>query len=125
MEKLENTILLVEDTDSIVLLFKHLIKKAGYEIIACKTGIEALEWMKNNVPVLVLLDISLPDIQGDEILKRIQAMDHYNDVPVVAVTAIAREGDKEKYLGMGFHGYIPKPIDNTGFITQIQQYIKK
>jgi two-component system, cell cycle response regulator DivK len=124
MEKLDNTILLVEDTDSIVLLFKHLIQKAGFTLIACKTGMEALEWMKSKVPILVLLDISLPDIQGDEILKKIQKMDDYKGIPVVAVTAMAREGDREKYLNMGFSGYIPKPIDNVSFITQIKQFIK-
>jgi two-component system, cell cycle response regulator DivK len=125
MEKLENTILLVEDTDSIILLFKHLLRKAGYTVETCKTGNETLEWMKNNVPIVVLLDISLPDISGDEILNKMHAMEHYKDVPVLAVTALAREGDRERYLEMGFSGYIPKPINNATFVTQIQQFIKK
>ncbi len=124
MEKIGNTILLVEDNDSIVLLFKYLIRKAGYGLETCKTGAEALAWMKDKIPVIVLLDISLPDISGDEILKKLRTMDHYKDVPVLAVTAIARDGDREKYLDMGFNGYIPKPINNATFISQIQQFIK-
>ena len=125
MEKLENTIFLVEDTDSIIMLFQHLVKKAGLSMTVCKTGNEALAWMQNNVPSIVLLDISLPDISGEEIFKKMRAMEHYKGVPVIAVTAIARQGDKERYMEMGFDGYIPKPINNETFVTQIQQFIKK
>lgn len=125
MEKLDNAILLVEDNDPIILLFQHLIKKAGFALTVCKIGVAALDWMKNNVPSIVLLDISLPDISGEEIFKKMKEMEHYKGVPAIAVTAIARQGDKEKYLEMGFDGYIPKPINNETFVSQIQQFIKK
>ena len=71
---------------------------------------EAVEGLPDNVPDLVLLDISLPGMDGTEVLAWIRAQEELVDLPVIALTAHAMSGDREKYLGMGFNDYLTKPI---------------
>jgi CheY-like chemotaxis protein len=124
MDILPNSILIVEDNDSICKLFSFLLKKAGYNPTIFTTGKECCNWINNNLPIIVLCDISLPDMSGVDVLEHIKKLKHTEKLSVIAVTAIARSGDKEKYLKLGFDGYIPKPINTTTFVSEIQKYIK-
>jgi CheY-like chemotaxis protein len=77
-------------------------------------------------PDLVLLDISLPDMDGTEILQRIRADATLSSLPVIALTAHAMTGDREKYLAAGFDDYITKPIvDETQLFNSIERLLKK
>jgi len=77
----------------------------GYE-----TGTEALEGMKKEKPDLVLLDISLPHMDGPEVVRKIRLDPDLGKIPVIALTAHAMSGDREKYLAIGFNDYVAKPI---------------
>jgi two-component system cell cycle response regulator len=125
MEVTSNTVLIIEDNESISKIFSFLLKKEGYSIVFCKTGKEAFNWIDNHLPIIVICDISLPDMNGEEVLAYIKKLEHTVDLPVLAVTAIARAGDKEKFLNMGFTGYISKPINTATFVSEIQKYLKK
>jgi len=73
----------------------------------------------------VLMDIQLPDIDGIEALRRVRADDRFASVPVVALTAQAMEGDRERFLAAGFDGYLSKPVDISDFVTTVKRYCEK
>lgn len=81
-----------------------------HEISEFETGAEAVQGLEEANPDLVLLDISLPGMDGTEVLDWIRAHDMLHDTPVVALTAHAMAGDREKYLALGFDEYVTKPI---------------
>jgi CheY-like chemotaxis protein len=124
MNVLPNTILIIEDNESISKLFTFLLKKSGFGTTVCATGKEACDFIDANLPTIVLCDISLPDMNGEEVLAHMKTLEHCKELPILAVTAIARTGDKERYLGLGFTGYISKPINTTTFVSEIKKYIK-
>ena len=102
-------IAVVEDNLDNRLLVEALLEDE-YEISEYETGAEAVEGLPGNVPDLVLLDISLPGMDGTEVLEWIRSQDEFVDLPVIALTAHAMSGDREKYLEMGFNDYLTKPI---------------
>jgi len=91
-------------------LIIRTILEDQYEILEFSSGIEAIEGFRSNKPDVVILDISLPEMDGTEILRRIRDDSQLNDLPVIALTAHAMVGDREKYLAAGFNDYVAKPI---------------
>ena len=73
-------------------------------------------------PDLVLMDIQLPDIDGVEALGRLRADERSATLPVLALTAQAMEGDRERFLAAGFDGYLSKPVDIAEFVTTVKRY---
>ncbi len=116
---MENTICVVEDNLPIRKLFCTLLKKSGYEVSDFGDGKTALEWLKNNRPILLLCDILLPDMNGGEIMKFVRELPYGKEVPIVAATGFAQLSDREKFLEMGFDGYISKPINTAIFVQEI------
>ncbi len=102
-------IALVEDNPDNRLLIQAILEGV-YEITEYETGLQAVEGLKNEKPDLVLLDISLPEMDGPEVLENIRADETLRDLPVIALTAHAMAGDREKYIMAGFNDYITKPI---------------
>ncbi len=100
---------IIEDNPDNMLLV-HVLLEGKYELKEYENGFDGLEGMKENIPDLILLDISLPGMDGIEVLKNIRADDHLRDLPVIAFTAHAMVGDREKYLAIGFDGYLTKPV---------------
>ncbi|MEJ2206244.1 MAG: response regulator [Gemmatimonadota bacterium] len=102
-------IAVVEDNPDNRLLVNTLLEDL-YEISEYETGVEAIEGLSRDPPDLVLLDISLPEMDGTEVLEWIRQQPDLASLPVVALTAHAMSGDREKYLAMGFNDYVTKPI---------------
>ena len=99
----------VEDNPDNRMLVQALLEDR-YEISEYETGVEAVEGLPDNVPDVVLLDISLPEMDGTEVLAWLRGRDDLRDIPVIALTAHAMAGDREKYLSIGFNDYVTKPI---------------
>ncbi len=118
-----NTIVVIEDIDTITKLFTILLKKAGFSVVSFATGESAVEWMKTNRPTLVLCDIMLPGMTGVDVLRTVRTFPHGKDLPMIAVTALAMDGDRENLLASGFTDYIPKPINSATFVSQITAHI--
>ncbi len=116
-------IAVVEDNpDNRLLVFALL--EDQYEICEYEDGISALAGLRVNRPDLVLLDISLPHMDGSEVLTRIRADDELKSLPVIALTAHAGSADRERFLAQGFDDYVTKPItDETILINAIQRLI--
>ena len=87
-----------------------------YAITTYGSGEEALEGLRERVPALVLLDISLPEMSGEEVLTRIRLDERLRQLPVVALTAHAMLGDEERFLRYGFDGYVSKPIEDESVL---------
>lgn len=100
----------VVDDNSDNRLIIRTILEDQYEILEFSSGIEAIQGFKKSKPDVVILDISLPEMDGTEILRRIREDAELHDLPVVALTAHAMVGDREKYLAVGFNDYVAKPI---------------
>jgi two-component system, cell cycle response regulator DivK len=102
-------IAVVEDNPDNRLLVNAILEDS-YEISEYETGVEAVEGLAGNPPDLVLLDISLPEMDGTEVLAWIRHQPQFRELPVIALTAHAMAGDREKYLAAGFNDYVTKPI---------------
>lgn len=116
-------IAVVEDNPDNRLLVQ-VILESQYEIDEYETGFAALEGLQRQKPDLVLLDVSLPEMDGTEVLQRIRADEKLRDLPVIALTAHAMAGDREKFLGAGFDDYVTKPIvDESLLLGAIEKLI--
>ncbi|MFH1737785.1 MAG: response regulator [bacterium] len=113
----------VEDNPDNRLLVQAMLEDR-YEIIEYETGREALEGLNKEKTDLVLLDISLPEMDGTEVLRKIRADENLRDLPVIALTAHAMDGDREKYLQAGFNDYVTKPIvDEQVLVDAIERLL--
>ncbi len=115
----------VEDNADNRLLLQAILDGL-YDVTEYENGIDALAGLAADLPDLVLLDISLPGMDGNEILTRIRADDALRRLPVIALTAHAMSGDREKYLAHGFNDYITKPIvDESLLLNAMERWIAK
>ena len=116
-------IAVVEDNPDNRLLVQVILEPL-YLVVEYETGFAALAGLPNEKPDLILLDISLPEMDGTEVLRRIRATPELQKIPVIALTAHAMSGDREKYLAAGFNDYVTKPIvDETLLLNAIQQQL--
>ena len=116
-------ILVVEDDETNMYLIRFILEKNGYEVIEAREGAVSVELAVKEKPVLILMDVQLPDIDGLEATKRIRASEADGDIPIIALTSFAMAGDREKALAAGCTGYIEKPINPETFIAQIEKYL--
>jgi len=113
----------VVDDNSDNRLIIRTILEDQYEILEFASGIEAIEGFRTNRPDVVILDISLPEMDGTEILRRLRDDPQLHDLPVIALTAHAMVGDREKYLAAGFNDYVAKPIlDMSVLFSTIERW---
>ena len=116
-------IAVVEDNPDNRLLVSAILDDL-YELDEYETGVEALDGFRQSRPDLILLDISLPEMDGTEVLERVRNDEALRAVPAIALTAHAMAGDREKYLGLGFNDYVTKPIeDETVLLEAIEKLL--
>lgn len=116
-------IAVVEDNPDNRLLLSAILEDV-YRIDEYESGPEALEGLLRSTPDIILLDISLPGMDGLEVLQAIRADEKLQHLPVVALTAHAMAGDREKFLGAGFNDYLTKPItDEALLLSAIQRLL--
>jgi two-component system, cell cycle response regulator DivK len=115
-------ILVVEDNERNMRLFCDVLQASGYRTLEATTGESAVEIALEHAPDLVLMDIQLPDIGGVEALARLRADARGAFLPVLALTAQAMEGDRERFLAAGFDGYLSKPVDIPSFVATVKEH---
>ncbi len=118
-------ILIVEDNTASLELMSYLLAASGHALERCRDGKSALEALQRRLPDLVLCDIQLPRLSGYEFARALRADPSLHGVPLLAVTALAMRGDREKALAAGFNGYIEKPIQPETFVAQVEAYLPK
>ena len=110
-------IAVVEDNPDNRLLVQAILEDR-YTLSEYETGAEAVAGLGTDLPDLILLDISLPEMDGTEVLAWIRQQDALKNTPVIALTAHAMAGDREKYLRAGFNDYVTKPIVDESVLTE-------
>jgi two-component system cell cycle response regulator DivK len=115
-------ILLVEDNEKNMKLFRDLLQATGYRTLEATTGSQAVELAVEHSPDLVLMDIQLPDIDGVDALIRLRADERTASIPVLALTAQAMRGDRERFLAAGFDDYVPKPVDVAELVATVGRH---
>ena len=116
------TILIVEDYEDTRQFMKFLLEGYGYEVLEAADGSEAVEALKCNCPDLILMDISMPVMDGIAATKAIRNFKAGAEIPIIAVTAHSRELE-QKVLDAGCNELIEKPIDFEAFETVLHQYL--
>jgi len=116
-------VLVIEDNPNNLELLVYLLQAFGHQVHAAKEGSEGIEQFHREKPDLVLVDIHMPRMDGYEVLKRLRSNRESEGVPIVAVTALAMVGDREKLLSSGFDGYISKPVDPENFVGKVQEFL--
>ena len=111
----------VEDNPDNRMLVQALLEDR-YDLTEYETGVEAVRGLPDAIPDVVLLDISLPEMDGTEVLAWMRTQEALKDLPVIALTAHAMAGDREKFLSIGFNDYVTKPIiDEDVLIEAIER----
>jgi two-component system cell cycle response regulator DivK len=117
------TVLIVEDNELNMKLFRDLLEAHGYQTSGTSNGIEALDLVRKLSPDLVLMDIQLPQVSGLEVTRWIKDDPELRAIPVVAVTAFAMKGDEERIREGGCEAYLSKPISVGKFIETVRRFI--
>ncbi len=120
---MKKRILIVEDNDLNLKLFRDLLTAHGYDTLETKDGLEAIMLTRNEKPDLVLMDIQLPEISGLDVTRRLKADDTIATIPIIAVTAFAMKDDEEKILAAGCEAYISKPSSILPFLNTIRRFL--
>jgi CheY-like chemotaxis protein len=118
-------ILLAEDNEANITTFSSYLKAKGYRILSATDGQQAIDLAKAEHPDMILMDIQMPVIDGLEAIKQIRFDHNLADIPIIALTALAMEGDREKCLAVGANEYISKPIKLKQLILLIQRLLKR
>lgn len=117
-------ILIIEDHRESSELMSYLLSAHGFVVKAAEDGPSGVEMAAAEVPELILCDINLPGFDGFEVARRLRGDERLRGVPLVALTAVAMVGDRERVLAAGFDGYISKPIDPQTLLGEIEHYLK-
>lgn len=116
-------ILYIEDNPQNMRLVRKILKHAGYDVIEAEDGASGLKVAKDEMPDLILMDVNLPDIDGLEVTAELKKDDVAQNIPIIALTANAMVGDREKALEAGCDGYLPKPINRQELLNIVQEFI--
>jgi len=118
-------ILIVEDNPLNLELASDLLEASGFEVICAQSGEAGIKLAQEAQPHLILMDLSLPGMDGVEATKALKANSQTSHIPIVAVTAHAMKGDEQKALAVGCEGYITKPIDTRMFPVLVLQHLQR
>jgi len=114
-------ILVADDNTASRELIREVLEMSGYDVVEAADGQDAVSTARENTPDLVLVDIQMPRLDGYGVLRELRADPRLSGLPVVALTAFAMQGDRERALDAGFDGYITKPVE----IAALRQEIKR
>jgi len=121
MEK--SLILLAEDNEANIITFSCYLKAIGYQVEIARNGREAIDLTRSCKPDLILMDISMPGMDGLEAIKQIRLNPNWINIPIIALTALAMPGDRERCLEAGANEYLTKPLKMSSLLSTIKQFL--
>jgi len=116
-------VLVVEDDLMNMRLAQHILEVEGHTVLKAATAHEALAQVESTLPDLILMDVQLPDMDGMTVVRILRENAITRDIIILALTACAMKGDRERMLRMGCDGYISKPIDIQDFINTVRRFL--
>jgi CheY-like chemotaxis protein len=119
------TILIAEDNATNRELLREILEARGCAVLEACDGQQALSMLEQNPPDLVLMDIGMPIMDGYASVRKIRQNPLFTSLPVVAVTAYAMQGDREKILASGFDGYLAKPVNSRSLAEELDRLLAK
>ncbi len=108
---MKERILVVEDNPQSMRLIEMLLRTKGYTLLKATDGEEAMDIATTQQPDLIIMDIQLPKMSGLEVTRRLRQLPAFSHIPIIALTAYAMKGDKEKFIEAGCNAYVSKPIN--------------
>ncbi|NTV53343.1 MAG: response regulator [Candidatus Firestonebacteria bacterium] len=117
-------ILVVEDNELNMELVRDILRAYGYRVGEAFNGQACLNYLEQEIPDLILMDLQLPDVNGYTLVQKLRTDVRCQTLPIVAVTAFAMKGDREKAMNAGCTGVIMKPIDTRAFPRQVEAYLR-
>lgn len=118
-------ILYIEDNPQNMRLVRKMLSVGGYDMFEASDGESGLEMACETKPDLILMDINLPDIDGMEVTKRLKAMPEMSHIPIIALTANAMYGDRERFTGAGCDGYLAKPVTKNELLNTVAHFLEQ
>jgi len=118
-------VLVIEDNPESLDLMVYLLKTFGHVALTARDGLDGIEAARREHPDLILCDIQLPGADGVEVCRQLKKDPVLRGIPLIATTAYAMVGDREKLLDQGFNGYMSKPITPQTFVDQMTPYFRK
>ena len=124
-KQMKKTILIIDDDTRNIFALTAVLKSRGFQVLSAAEMTDAFSILENNDSIaIILMDMMMPGMDGYEAVKHIKKADGFKNIPVIAVTAQAMTGDKEKCLSAGADDYISKPVDVDALINTLKTYIK-
>lgn len=118
------SILYVEDNPSNIIVVERIVESLGYQLLLAQDGQTGLSMARSELPSLILMDVGLPDMTGLEVTGILRGEDATRNIPIIAVTAHAMNGDRERCLAAGCNEYLSKPFKVKELTNMIQLYVK-
>lgn len=119
------TVLLIEDNDDNLRIYSTILSYAGYHVLEATDGEAGLATARSGQPDLILMDVSIPKIDGWEVTRLLKSDPATSSIPVVALTAHALASDRQRAVEIGFDGYIPKPAEPRLVLAEVERRLGK
>lgn len=120
---MDTTILYVEDNPQNMRLVRKMLNSAGFDMIEAQDGFTGIEMALQHNPTIILMDMNLPDIDGLEVTARLRQYPQFASTPIIALTANAMHGDRERITSGGCDGYLAKPITRNELVNMVNRFL--
>ena len=119
----QKVVLLVEDNQDNLAVYRTFLEYVGYEVIVARDGVEGIAQAQTHHPNIILMDISIPRIDGWEATERLKADDGTCGIPIIALTAHALDEDRQRAYNVGCDGYLAKPVEPRRVAEEVERLI--
>jgi CheY-like chemotaxis protein len=116
-------ILIIEDNPANLELMRYLLRAHGHTVLSAEDGASGIEIARKECPELILCDVQLPKLDGYGVIRDLKGDPAYRHIPLIAITAFAMVGDRDRMLSAGFDGYMPKPITPETFVAEVEVFL--
>jgi len=120
---MKKTILIADDDEKSIKLLQDVLQASGYTVAVARDGRQAITLTKQKSPALILMDIRMPVVDGVTAMKELKADPKTKEIPIIAITAHAMQGDKERFLQQGFDGFLAKPLDIHTLLERVRSVL--
>jgi CheY-like chemotaxis protein len=121
--RLGQTVLLVEDNEDNRIIYSTVLRHVGYDVIEAEDGVQAVALARSALPDLILMDISIPGMDGWEATRILRRDPATMAIPIIALTAHALADDRERALQMGFTAYLAKPVEPRTVVAEVRRWL--